>query len=322
MPPSASLAKTSSQKTNIIMITVFGVLGATIVLIVLIKLIMVVIGCIVNPRRHTETNHVSMPRQSRAGTDVTATSLLRTSAKFLGPEDEPFTPPPKHTSISSDKENRSRVDSTSTMPPPQYEAISIEPKEAVPSVHSTQVPAFGIEPLSPLTPPATLPPKEPRAVLAPISIPARSPYSPLRQVQSPSSPQSADSGDSDESIYSQPSRSTTPNIHRPLSLPVTLPPMEPQYSHIRIELEDAPQRADTRVIGKMLKERAKKNKKRIDRKVSRIERMGSIKSLAEDSDDEEKPAESSQGPHRLRKYRHTAPAAARGKERSNLTLDS
>ncbi|KAG6853068.1 hypothetical protein C0991_007138 [Blastosporella zonata] len=122
--------------------------------------------------------------------------------------------------------------------------------------------------------------------LSPLSIPSRILYSPPR----PYSPESSSAASaSSASLYSQLSAAST-EIVNPSPRPQTpsprlLPPMVPQYAHIRTDDADLPTRADTRVIGKLLKKRAKQNERKLTRSVSKIERMGSIRPAFDDDDD-------------------------------------
>ncbi|KAG6901310.1 hypothetical protein C0995_013880 [Termitomyces sp. Mi166 len=261
-PPQADLlSKRSTIDSNIILIIILVIIMGALVITAAIILFVVL----------KRTRSVS--RHSRNLSDSSAVSLLRQKPQW---REESFAPPLDHARISSNMiHHNDSTDSLATILPPKSEPVEIQSREATPLLSSDLRP--------------------PKPILPPLSIPS---YVPSRPEQSAAA--SSQGSASSESLYSQPSASAshiaTPSERKP-PLPRLLPPVVPQYAHIRPDTTDVLMRADTRMIGKLLKERAKRNERKPTRSVSRIERAGSIKPLF-DFDDSDEDSESMNRPRR------------------------
>ncbi|KAG6897994.1 hypothetical protein C0992_007483 [Termitomyces sp. T32_za158] len=218
-------------------------------------------------------------RASRASSNHQHTrNLSNTSAPLLKSKShhgtELVAPPLKHFHPPSDNIHYKIVThSPSTSRPYQYGEVEPRSRVAM-SVISSRLPAA-------------------KPSLSSLSIPSQSPQIPTINI--PPSPTSS------ESLYSQPSASTyrilTTHRERKTPSPSLLPPMVPQYAYIRPETADL-SRTYEHDIGKMLKERAKRNARKSTRDVSMIEHAGSVES-ASDSETSDEESEFVRRPRRF-----------------------
>ncbi|KAF8058650.1 hypothetical protein FPV67DRAFT_1455183 [Lyophyllum atratum] len=263
MPPSREpsfLVRRASDGPNLTLIFV-AIVGGIIVLALLIGVLLLPL---LRRRKQSTQQSASRLGHKHTASDASATSLLYPRPLWTATGDGyPINDYPR-SSFDHMQERNGSTDSLDTVKPTHNE------KFCVPSADTDTTP-FISEPhpskrdLPPLTIPSTLP------HVPSLPIPVTSPY------EDDSRPSSAAS-DSSDSLYSQ--ASAPSHIS---SFP--MPPMTPQYTHL-YETGVVPARSDTVVVGKLLKERAKRNPNKIGRSVSRIERVGSIKA-ADDSDQDD-----------------------------------
>ncbi|KAG5649913.1 hypothetical protein H0H81_001518 [Sphagnurus paluster] len=140
---------------------------------------------------------------------------------------------------------------------------------------------FSVPPIAPQQTSSFMSESSERHALPPLIIPASSiSTNPSIRDSVYAADVSSVASDSSESLYSQPSASS----HRPTSV-MLLPAMVPRY-HQPNEAESGattPQRSDsTRLVGRLLKERARRNRNQIERSASHIERSGSIRASGDD----------------------------------------
>ncbi|KAH0588443.1 hypothetical protein H2248_004288 [Termitomyces sp. 'cryptogamus'] len=277
------LSKRSTNDPNTTLLIISGIIGGASIVISAIILIVVVVK-----RRSSVTL-----RHSRNLSDDSATSLLQPKPQW---RNQPFIPPLDHSLLPSDKiHSNNSTDSLATILPSQREEVEPQFTEVIPLL-SSDLPA----PEPALTPKPTLPS---------LSIPSYFQHS--MTAPSPGS-------GSSQSLYSQPSASTS-HVASPVErkpTPVRLSaPLVPQDAYIRPDTANVPTRTNTHRIGKLLKERAKRNERKSTRSTSRIERAGSIKT-AFDSDDSDDDSESA---HRHRLF-DTKSSFGATQEWSNISL--
>ncbi|KAG6918250.1 hypothetical protein DXG01_015624 [Tephrocybe rancida] len=279
--PSTTPATQSHDVPNILVIVVLSVLGGVLFVMGLTTLFITL------RNRNLRSQHSSLGhRHTRS--DASSASLLPPKSQLwnAGSSPEllfhPFVPPEE-----LQKHNES-TDSLMTVMPARNEKLETPSRDTFSQL------------------PSTFPPHKP--ALAPLSIPPPSSFAQSRSIHSPdassssSSPASSDS----ESLYSQPSASSA---HTVTFRTQQLSPMIPQYAHVRTDSADVPTRANTRLIGKLLKKRARQNERQLTRSISRIERAGSIKPTFDDEDELESVLETIRRPTRSSKSRRK-PAVA------------
>lgn len=252
-----SLEKRSTNDSNNAMIIAFAVVTGVLVITVAILLIYIILR-----RRANNT------RQHSRNLANTSAPLLQSKSQQ---RTESVTSPFDHFPLLSDNiHGKFSANSPSAIRPYQYEKV--EPQFRVSTSLLSSRP--GAKP-----------------TLSSLSIPTHSPGVPTINV--------SHSSTTSESLYSQPSASTfhivTAPIERKPPSPRLLPPIVPQYAHIRPDTANVLTSADTHAIGKLMNERRKRNERQPTRNVSSIERTGYVEPVldSDTSDDESESLHSS-----------------------------
>ncbi|KAF5374651.1 hypothetical protein D9615_009005 [Tricholomella constricta] len=260
MPPSMEpglLVRRSDEGPNSVLI-IAAVVGG--LLLIAIAVVIAVYLARRNRNGSQASQRSNRLRHKHTASDVSAASLLYPRPYWRTPTDGYAPHGYSRPSFERLHDRNCSTDSVATVKPMHDEKFSVPPANTVPFLAETSRPPQGSHSPLFIHPPAlhvsanSVIPDSPYALAPPI---ARS--------------------DSSESLYSQasaPSRKSS----------FFFPPFTPRYTHPPEEEEAA--EPDTQTIGKLLKERAKRNPNKISRSVSRIERAGSIKAAEDDDDDD------------------------------------
>ncbi|KAG5641599.1 hypothetical protein DXG03_004663 [Asterophora parasitica] len=264
MPPSTdpiALARRSDDSDNLTGILIPVIVGG-------LGLIAIATSCIVSFARRNrrvvqpeEYPQVQNRFEYKASDSSGAFDLLLYPSDPWKEAESDYIPPRHYPGPSfhpQHEQNKNTGDSTTV----------IDEKLSVPPIH-----------FPPIATASAYTPDPRRRSLSPLIIPPPL-YAPVSSATRESPYVSAHS-DSTESVYSQASAALS---RRNTSI---IPPIIRRFTQIgqQQDEESATSQADMQTVGKLLKERAKRNPNKIYREVSRIERSGSITSYTLDEDD-------------------------------------